>query len=125
MRKISAERRIKSAASTLNPDECRRYYDVSLDKCPPGIVVLFGCSINQTAGDSDMQGRFYSHSLISAAETWGRATVVDTSSKYLTMSVVKAHSEAVQGVAKMSGGRQTPGIDKPRSDPYFPFCIIA
>jgi hypothetical protein len=121
----SAEKVMKGGASRIDPDECRKYYDIKLDKCPPGVVVLFGCSINQTAGDSDSQGGFYSYSLISAAEAWSRATVVDTSSKYRTMSLVEAHLGAVQGVAKMSGGRQAPSIDKPRSEPYFPFCIIA
>jgi hypothetical protein len=49
----STERLIKRAASTINPDACREYYDLSISECPAGLVVLFGA--------------------------WGRDTVVDTS----------------------------------------------
>jgi hypothetical protein len=121
----SAERLQKAVASQIDREQCRKYYERRIDECPTGIVVLFGCSIDETAGDSDSQGGFFSHSLISAAQEWSRKTVVETSKDYEWLTVVKAHEYAVQGVAKMSGGRQTPTIDKPRSAPYFPFCIIA
>jgi hypothetical protein len=116
---------LKKAVSKISASECRKFYDKAIADCPTGIVVLFGCSINETAGDSDTQGGFYSYSLISAAEAWSRETDVDTSEKYRPLSVVKAHEMAAQGVARMSGSRQTPAIDKPRSGNYFPFCIIA
>ena len=121
----SAARVFKRTASTIDPDACRRCYDHEIDECAVGIVVLYGCSVNQTAGDSDLRGGFYSHSLISAAQAWGRDSIVDTSKNYRRLSVVKAHELALPGVAKMSGGRQSPTVDKPRSAPYFPFCVIA
>jgi hypothetical protein len=48
---------------TLNPRDCRRYYEEGISKCPTGLVTLFACSIGETAGDSSAQGGYYSYSL--------------------------------------------------------------
>lgn len=113
------------AESEIHPSECRRLYDKSIEECPPGMVVLFACSVGERAGDDGTRGGYYSYSLISAAEAWSRHTYVDTSVKYSRLSVVATHDGAVPQVVRMSGGRQTPTIEKPRSGSYFPFCIIA
>lgn len=112
-------------ASTIHPEDCRRYFDRAISECPPGIVVLFGCSVGQTAGDSQADGGYYSYSLLSAAEAWGQQTSVDAEKYYRCLSVVQAHERALPKVSDLSGGRQTPTLERPRSSPCFPFCIIA
>jgi hypothetical protein len=121
----AAERVMKAARSVIHPEDCRTYYDRAISNCPNGIVVLFACAIDETAGDVSAQGGLYSYSLISSADAWSRETYVDTTKECYPLSVVAAHNLAVQRVSKMSGGGQTPNIEKPRSEPYFPFCIIS
>lgn len=118
-------RAMEKRASVINPAECRRFFEKKLSDCPSGLVVLFACSVNETAGDSASQGGYYSYSVISAADTWGRETRVDTEKSYRCLSVVAAHEVAAPRVTRLSGGRQTPTTEKPRSGEYFPFAIIA
>jgi hypothetical protein len=113
------------AAPSINPAECRKYYDIAINQCPRGLAVLFACSIRETAGDSATQGGHYSYSLLSAADVWSREHRVDTTKECGLLSVVGAHDLAVPRVDRLSGGRQTPTIEKARSGPYFPFGIIA
>ena len=117
--------KVAKAKSVINPTHCRHFYDVAIAECGTGLVVLFGCSVNERAGDSASQGGYYSYNLITSAEIWNRETYVDTTGKYRSLSVVAAHERAIPRVRTVSGGRQTPSIEKPRSDGHFPFCIIA
>jgi len=111
--------------SIIHPGNCRRYFDEKITNCPQGLVVLFACSVGQTAGDSEADGGWYSYSLVSTAEVWSRQTYVNTEREYRSLSLVEAHDGAIPRVSTLSAGRQTPTIEKPRSGPYFPFCIIA
>lgn len=117
--------RKRARASVIHPDACRRIYDEEIALCSPGIVVMYGCSVNQTAGDSESDGGYYSSSLLEGAEDWSRKITVDTTKYAQSLSVVQAHDLAVPLVGGLSGGRQTPTIEKPRSTRHFPFCVIA
>jgi hypothetical protein len=121
----AAEKLKKTTASEINPAECRAYFDTAIGRCPPGLVVLFGCSPNEEAGDSAVQGGYYSYNLLRAAKAWGEKTIVDTKKEREPLSVVQAHDMSIAGVMRMSAGKQTPTICKPRSGPYFPLAIIA
>src|ERR1035437_1234715 len=113
------------ARPILHPDACRLYYDKHLEKCPTGLVVLYGCSINETAGDDASMGGYYSASLIESAEEWVASnSVLDTKKKFGIRSVVEAHAGAASKLATLSGNRQTPDIQKPRTEPYYPFSIV-
>ena len=106
-------------------DECRRYYDAQIAKCPSGLAVLWACSVGETAGDDKARGGYYSFSLLDEAETWAKDNKVDISRNISILNVVGAHDFASAQVGRLSGGRQRPNIEKPRSDPYFPFGIVA
>ena len=129
-RSIATETRdsmMKSAAeaSVINPLECRKYYDKQIEECGSGIVVLNACSIDEYANDDALKGGYYSSSLLDASNGWVRSTRIDTSETYKLLSIVSAHNQAVPSVQKKSGDRQNPVIEKPRTDKFFPFCVIA
>jgi len=116
---------IAKADAVVDPKESRKYYDKSIADCSDGIVVLFGCSIGETAGDDAQRGGFYSYNLVESTRDWARDNDVDTATDYSVCSVVRAHAKALPRVTQLSGGTQTPTIQKPRSEPYFPFGIVA
>ncbi len=111
------------AKRALSPDECRKYFDVAVEKCPKGIIVGHSCSINETSGESEIHGGYYAGSLLKAAKDWhdnGNFNI----GNYYTYSVVQTHNTAVPLVDRLTGGTQNPKIDKARSEPYFPFAIV-
>lgn len=118
--------RVKFAVSKeLDPFKCRIYYDEAISKCSNGILVGYGCSIDETSGDGGSKGGYYSSSLIRSCKNWFDNTDVNLSAHYSFLSFVKAHELAISRVETLSGGIQNPEIEKPRSQPYFPFAIMA
>lgn len=111
--------------SVLSRSECRKYYEKSISDASSGLVVTHGCAITETAGDSKTYGGYYSGSLREGAADWFRNNSTDLSTNYSAFSIVAAHKKACDLVRNMSGARQNPEIEKPRSDPYFPFAIVA
>lgn len=105
----------------MNILEARQYYDEQLLKCPNGLVVMNACDLNETAGDDEKQGGYYSHSLMECATKWFEGK---TELKKECMSVVSVHNVAAERVRLLSGGKQNPKIEKPRSLPYYPFAVI-
>lgn len=109
----------------LSPAECRKYYEKSISDASNGLVVTHACAINETAGDSKSYGGYYSGSLRECAADWFKSNRIDLSKSYSAFSIVAAHEKACGLVRNMSGERQNPQIEKPRSEPYFPFAIVA
>ena len=105
--------------------ECRRYYEERISDCASGLCILWGCSVGETAGDDKSRGGYYSLSLLDEAESWAKNNDVNVSESYSILSVVQAHDAATPRVRQLSGNRQNPTIDKPRSGPYFPFAVVA
>ena len=103
-----------SAARNL----ARARFDNVIQSCSPGLVVLYACNIGETAGDDEVKGGVYSHALRSAAINLSRVTAGSG-----TASVVQIHNIAAENVRRETGGHQNPQIIKPRSSPYFPFCV--
>ena len=99
-------------------NQARARFDSVIQSCPSGLVVLYACSIGETAGDDEIKGGVYSHALRSAAISWSE---VNSGSR--AASVVQIHNTAAQTVRQETGGHQNPQIVKPRSSPYFPFCV--
>ena len=111
---------------TLNADECRRYFDDEIMKCGNGIIIGNSCSKNEYSNDHPTNGGYYSSSLLRVASDWyNNKTSVNLSKKYYPFSIIAAHNSAIESVKKLSGGNQNPEIEKPRSEPYFPFAIMA
>ena len=113
-----------SAKFRPNPERCRRIYDQELEACSNEIVVLFASSTGQKAGDNDKKGGIYSYNLIKTSRDWTEDKY-PSQGKYYSISVVEAHNNTIAPVKRMRGESQTPAIEKPRSGPYFPFCIVA
>lgn len=110
----------------LDRSECRKYFDKVIEDCAKGIIVGYSCAKNETAGDSQSRGGYYSSSIMQSAIDWYETTNnVNLSDKYYCHSIVKAHENAVPRVRQLSGGTQNPEVEKPRSEPYFPFAIMA
>lgn len=99
-------------------NQARVNFDNAVQRCSPGLVVLYACSMGETAEDDEDKGGVYSHALRSVATRWARTNV-----GFETASVVQIHNAAAQIVCQETGGRQNPKNIKPRSSPYFPFCV--
>jgi hypothetical protein len=117
--------KMAAAARKFGVSNCRRYFNREIEECPSGLVVLHSCDVNETAGDDSRRGGYYAYSLIDAAETWGDENRTDLSKHYDTLSVPRGHDGASESVRRLSGNRQNPQIEKPRSSPYFPLAIVA
>ena len=114
-----------SLKSQLSSSKCRRLFDFKVAACPRGEVVLYGCSVGESAEDLASRGGIYSYSLLDAAERWIEQ---NNSGSYITekyLSIVDCHESARAKVIRESAGQQNPDIKKPRSIPYFPFSVIA
>lgn len=109
----------------LNRSLSRRLYDDHLGKCASGLVVLYACDVNETAGESSSEGGYYSTSLLSGAKAWADASGVVSGQSYGILSVVDAHDEAARRVRAQSGTRQKPVRECPRTALHFPFAVVA
>lgn len=111
------------ADTNLNIAKSRVHYESEINACPKGIVFGYACSKNERAGDSHTRGGYYSYSLMKSAFNWYESNKVDPLDIYSTLSIVSAHNEAIKNVRVLSGNIQNPDIEKPKSEPYFPFAI--
>ena len=114
----------EGAISHISAVNCRKYFDKEIESCPDSLVVVHSCSIDQKAGDDPEQGGYYSYSLIDCTNDWASGLPFNPS-HYYSQSIAKVHETAAVQVSRLSGNRQTPQIEKPRSTPYFPFGIVA
>jgi len=112
-------------SADLNPSDCRLYYDREIERCSEGVVVLYGCSIGEEGNDDSQRGGIYSYNLLREARNWAQNHNVDTTKSYGRHSVVVSHEAAKRAVESVPSRKQHPQIEKPRTDPYFPFCIVA
>jgi hypothetical protein len=113
----------KVAKRAPSLEQCRRYFDLAIQRCSNDIIVGHSCSINETSGESETYGGYYASSLLIAAKNWYEQGTFDPK-HYYPYSVVEAHNSAVPLVGRLRGGTQNPKIDKSRSEPYFPFAIV-
>jgi hypothetical protein len=113
------------AAMALNPEKCRILYDKRIEECDTGFIVMNACSINEKAYDDSSRGGYYSYYLIKSAIDWADRNIGSFFMSPHFFSVVSAHNTTSTKVLNLSGGQQNPQIEKPRSDPYFPFAILA
>ena len=137
-RKAESERHLLKAATesmvfdsargqVLNPSQCRIYFDKAISQCDNGLVVMNACSLNETAGESDSGGGYYTSSLIDAGNDWARKklSTINLAESYATSSTQNCHEGAAMQVKLLSGGRQTPSFESPRVEKKFPFAVVA
>ncbi|HEX3864654.1 MAG TPA: caspase family protein [Stellaceae bacterium] len=77
---------IAKKADTINPSDCRSYYDVRVGQCAPGVIVAFACCPGETAGDDDLRGGYYSYNLINAATAWKNQEIGNVDTRVWTQS---------------------------------------
>lgn len=112
---------------TLNPAECRRYFDKEIALCDGGIVVMNSCAVDETAGEDESSGGYYTSSLLDSANEWAGKTLlnIDLTKSYSKCSTQTCHETAVGRVKLLSGGRQNPTFESPRTERKFPFAVVA
>lgn len=108
------------ALPAVDGSRCRDYYEKQIEGCGVSTVIKFACAIDEYSYDTP-QGGVYSYSLVRGAHEWAE---YEPRQKPVALSVAGAHEVAVAKVVSKRGEKQTPGIEKPRSGPYFPFCVL-
>lgn len=111
----------------LNHTHCRLLFTSSIAACDPGIVVMNACQVGETAGENEAEGGYYTSSLIASGNDWarGRLKTIDLSKNYAIYSTQECHNDAAVLVRELTGGRQNPVFESPRSEKKFPFAIVA
>jgi hypothetical protein len=118
--------KMDAAAARLNGSRCRRLYEQEISECPAAQIVLHSCDLDERANHDSARGGYYAYSLIDVAETWAENNTTDLSQKkYALFRMPRAHDRASDAVQRLTGNLQNPQIEKPRSEPYFPFAIVA
>lgn len=107
--------------------ECRAYFNKEIEECSPGLVVMNSCNLNEYAGESAGQGGYYTSSLIKSSQDWAKNKLlsIDLNKEYSWCTTQKSHNDASIQVKKLSGNRQNPVFEGPRSENKFPFAILA
>ena len=96
--------------------DSRHIFDNAVLKSVNGIVLINSCAYNETSTDLDKYGGLYCYNYLKHALEYDLP-----SNKYLT--VVGVHNATSEIVKKNSAGLQNPTIEKPRTEPYFPFAV--
>lgn len=111
----------------LNPTHCRLLFASAIAACDPGLVVMNACAVGETAGENEAEGGYYTSSLIASGNEWARERLktIDLSQHYATHSTQECHNEAAVLVRGLTGGRQNPVFESPRTEKKFPFAIVA
>lgn len=102
-----------SMDSYKDPELARLRFDQHLRSCDAFRVQLNGCGVDQTAGESDSSGGFYTSALIRAAQATPPGNI---------LGVRESHLIARRVVMERQPS-QTPTGSYPRSGPSFPFGI--
>ena len=123
--KYRMESMMFSKSQTLTPSACREYFDRYISNCDNGIVVMNSCSIDETAGENESKGGYYTSSLIDCANAWAKNKLRDIPFTKNILPTQACHNSAVEEVKKLSGGRQNPTFESPRTENKFPFAVVA
>lgn len=114
-------------SNQLDPALCRRLFDKKINECSNDSILIHSCSIDEVANDDSEKGGLYSYNLLDQAKSWAASqlSTIDLSKHYNSRTVVSIHNLVSPKVKAQSGYKQNPQIEKPRSEPYFPFVIVA
>lgn len=117
------------SAITKKPDpvQCRKYFNKAIDDCENGLVVMNSCSVNEEAGESSSEGGYYTSSLIDSANEWAknRLQLINLSRPWDKLTTQNCHNLAAVNVKTLSGNRQNPNFESPRTEKKFPFAVVA
>lgn len=115
--KSFTEARNMAMDSYVDRDAYRRAFDNYLRTCEFGQIILYSCSPDETAGESEQRGGYYSSSLIQAGAQ-------NKLSARGVLTVKEAHWTAQAAVQSRSRGKQNPTGEFPRSRNIFPFAVV-
>jgi len=109
----SLTKRMMAMDSYKDPELARRLFDSRLAACDPFRVQLNACAVDQTAGESDSHGGYYTSALIRTAQATPSGSI---------LSVREGHLIAKRIVSERQPS-QTPTGEYPRSGLTFPLGI--
>lgn len=115
--KSFTEARNAAMDSYVDRDAYRRAFDSHLRACEFGQILLYSCSPNETAGESEQRGGYYSSSIILAGAQCSL-------SAHGVLTVKEAHWQAKSAVESRTRGKQNPAGEFPRSRNIFPFALV-
>jgi len=128
-RELLEKAELKAAYAFAEPElsrqACRRVFDEQILRCSNGIVVGYGCSPDQVDAGHPTKGGYYSSSLIDAAFSWFEGKKTGWRIVPDQRSIVSIQADAIPKITRLSGGTQAPMMEKPRTEPYFPFAVVA
>ena len=125
-RQIALAANATEARRTPNREACRKLYLDSIQAAPQGAVWLTSCAIDEVSTDDDTRGGRYNGSLIECVDDWAALQAKKQFHASPEMySIVAAHECAAERTRKLSGGKQNPSIEKPKTGPYFPLGVFA
>lgn len=102
-------------------DDARKYYEEEILKCGKQRLVLYSCDEDECSNDDSRNGGYYSYNLLKIARNWYENR--GYTSFPMTLTMVQAH-EQTKNYLKGIIDNQTPQIEKPREEPYYPLAII-
>lgn len=122
-RLFNSGRIIDSASYALR---CRTLYDNLVLLTPQDTFTAgFAASAGETAGEN-ANGGYYSQSILKESKVVIQQLKNETIYSGLQhMSFAYIHERAKDDVIQLSGGRQRPQIDQPRSKAQIPFVVVA
>lgn len=130
--RLTARRQLFSAIrdeSRCYGEICRNFYEHLISRTPKKMqLVLFADSFNETAGESERLGGYYSYFLLQAAkqmkESFQRQQIAGRSTDHCA-SPIYCHRLAVPEVVKISNDQQHPEILRcSRSVNKLPFVVV-
>jgi len=114
-----------AGADSLNPADCRKYYEKTIMDCGNTLTQCYSCQINEVSRDSSSEGGYYLSSLLKSAQKKLDSIDLDLSKDYRKYSINAIHQEATQIVKLKTSGKQNPSIDREKLETDFPFAILA
>lgn len=120
LRKSAMDAAFESMSMNFSESTARQVFDEHVSRCPGGLMELYSCDRNETAGETASDGGRYTSALTGVASAWKKRR---DSAGRAVLSIKDAHDQAAEAVLALSGGRQHPKASYPRSQPYFPFAV--
>ncbi len=114
---------VGAAPSGAYRASCRAFYDYAWVNAPEGRTTMFSCDLNQTAGESRINGGYFSYWLIRSAQAWSQANRRGDSAN-AGLSVPSAFETARQQVT-VRHRPQTPVLEDGRrtAGSSYPFAV--
>lgn len=116
--RFAEDLREMAKAAHLNRDRCRRLFDEAVARAERGVIVMYSCDLNESAGESN-RGGYFSRALTEYAMGWEdaqqREALLTTDSAFESAAVLTTKRQAQQHPQYQPGRRKV----------HFPFAVHA